>query len=45
MQTYDKRLAKILVEMDLSRGLPAEVEILCNECLLVQRLDYLHVPF
>ena len=31
--------------MDISRGLPAEVEILCNERLLIQRLDYLHVPF
>ena len=31
--------------MDISRGLLAEVEILCNEHLLIQRLDYLHVPF
>ena len=44
-QVYDKRIAKILVELDISRGLPAEVEILCNERLLIQRLDYLHVPF
>ena len=31
--------------MDISRGLPVKVDILCNECLLVQRLNYLHVPF
>ena len=42
---YDKRVARVLVEMDISRGLPTEVEILCNERLLIQRLDYLHVPF
>ena len=44
-QVYDKRVAKILVEMDISRRLPAEVEILCNKRLLIQRLDYLHMPF
>ena len=32
---YDKRVAKILVEMDISRGLLAEVEFLCNERLLI----------
>ena len=42
---YDKRVAKILVELDISRGLPAKVEVLCNEHLLIQKLDYLHVPF
>ena len=43
--TYDKRVAQVLVELDVMRGSPAKVEILCNDCLLVQRLDYLHVPF
>ena len=42
---YDKRVAKILVELDISWGLPAKVEVLCNERLLIQKLDYLHVPF
>ena len=42
---YDKQVARILVEMDISQGLPAEVDILCNEHLLIQRLNYLHVPF
>ena len=32
---YDKRIARVLVEMDISLGLPAKVEILCNERLLV----------
>ena len=31
--------------MDITHGLLVEVEILCKERLLVQRLDYLHVPF
>ena len=31
--------------MDISLNLPTEVDILCNERLLVQRLDYLHVLF
>ena len=43
--TFDKRVARVLVELDVTLGLPAEVEILCKDCLLVQRLDYLHVPF
>ena len=42
---FDKRVAKILVELDISRGLPTEVEILCKDRLLIQKLDYLHVPF
>ena len=29
--TFDKRMARVLVEMDVSHGLPAEVEILCKE--------------
>ena len=45
MHAYDKRMAKILVEMDISVGLPAEVEILCQERLFLQRLDYLNIPF
>ena len=36
MLTYDKRMAKILVEMDIFEGLLAEVEILCQECLFSQ---------
>ena len=45
LHTYDKRMAKILVEMDLTSGLPAEIEILCLEWIIQQQLDYLNVPF
>ena len=34
LHAYDKRMAKILVEMDLNSGLPAEIEILCLEWLM-----------
>ena len=42
---FDKMIARVLVELDVSLGLPAEVEILCGECLFIQKLDYLRVPF
>ena len=42
---FDKRVAKVLVEMDVSSGLPADVEVLCGERLFIQKLDYLRVPF
>ena len=45
MNVYDKRIAQILVEMDITKGLPAEVEILCRDHLFAQRLDYLGIPF
>ena len=31
--------------MDISQGLPAEVEILCQDRLLTQKLDCQNVPF
>ena len=34
--TYNKRMERVLVEMDISHGPLAEVEILCKERLLVQ---------
>ena len=45
MKSYDKRMAKMLVEMDISVGLPADVEIRCHERLFSQHLDYLNIPF
>ena len=36
MNSYDKRMARILVELDISMGLPADIEILCFECLFSQ---------
>ena len=35
MHSFDKRMEKNLVEMDISVGLLAEVEILCHERLFV----------
>ena len=32
---FDKKIACVLVELDISLGLPVEVEILCGERLLV----------
>ena len=45
MNSYDKRRGKILVEIDISKGLPAEVEILYHERMFIQRLDFLGIPF
>ena len=33
MSVFDKRKAKVLVEMDISQGLPSEVDILCQDRL------------
>ena len=35
MNSFDKRMAKILVEVDITKGLPAEIEILCRERLFI----------
>ena len=32
---YDKSMARVFVEMDISLSLPADVEILCKDRLLV----------
>ena len=45
LHSYDKRMAKILVEMDLTTGFPVEIDIICLERIIQQRLDYLNVPF
>lgn len=45
MHSFDKRMAKMLVEMDILVGLLSEVEILCHERLFLRRLDYLNIPF
>ena len=45
MNSYDKRLARVLVELDITKGLPTDIEILCRECLISQRLDYQGIPF
>ena len=45
MNSYDKKMARILVELDISKGLLAKIEILCRERLFSQRLDYQGIPF
>lgn len=35
LNVYDKRIARILVEMDTSKGLPAEIEILCRDRVFI----------
>ena len=42
---FVKRLAKLLVELDASKGLLLEAEIDCGSSILIQRLDNLNVPF
>ena len=42
---FDKRMAKFLVELDVSKGLLAEIGIVCNNLVISQRLDYLNMPF
>ena len=42
---YDKRLAKILVEVDITKGLISEIDIVYGDSIITQRLDYLHMPF
>ena len=45
MNSFDKRKEKVLVELDITKGLPAEVEILCHERLFIQHLDFQGIPF
>ena len=41
---FDKRMASVLVEMDVSLGLPSEVDILWGDGIFYQRLDYWNIP-
>ena len=45
LNTFDKRMARILVEIDVSMGLPADIDILCDQRVIPQRIDYQGVPF
>ena len=42
---FDKHMAWVLVELDISSGLLLEINIVCNDKVICQRLDYLNVPF
>ena len=43
--SFDKRTARVLVELDVSRGLLPEIEINCNSVVITQKLDYLKMSF
>ena len=45
LHSYDKWMACVLVELDVSPGLSVEVEIQWGEQSYVQRLDHLYLPF
>ena len=42
---FDKRMAKVLVELDVSKGLLANIDIVCGDQVINQRLDYLNMSF
>ena len=42
---FDKRMARVLVELDVSKGLLPDIDIVCNSSVFTQILDYLNMPF
>ena len=38
-------MAKVLAEVDITKGLIPEIDIVCGDIVIAQRLDYLHMPF
>jgi hypothetical protein len=45
LQSPDKRMAKVLVDVDLHARLLESLEIDWRGLIMVQRLDYLGIPF
>lgn len=45
MSTFDKQIAYILVEINVAKGLLAELDILWGKFKIHQWLDYLNIPF
>ena len=45
LHSYDKCSARVLVELNVSVGLPTEIDIISHDRVFFQRLDYLKVPF
>ena len=43
--SFNKRTARVLVELDVSRGLFPDIEIDCNSVVITQNLDYLKMSF
>ena len=42
---FDKWMAKVLVEVDITKGLIPELDIVYGDRVITQRLDYLHMSF
>ena len=42
---FDKRMTMVLVDLDVSKSLLTEIDSVCNDLVILQRLDYLKVPF
>lgn len=41
----EKKIARVMLEFNITRGLPAEVEIIWGNRIIHQRLDYFQIPF
>ena len=42
---FDKSMEKVSVELDVSKCLLVDLDIVCNDQVISQRLDYLNMPF
>ena len=45
LHSFDKCMTRVLVELDVTYGLPPEIDILWDEEVHVQKLDYQNTPF
>ena len=42
---FDKWMAKVLVEVDITKGLIPEIDTVSGDQVITQRLDYFHISF
>ena len=42
--SFDKRMARVLVELDVTAGLSSVIDVKCNDHIFKQRRNYLHFP-
>ena len=42
---FDKQMARVLIELCVSKGLLAEIDIYYGEKVICQKLDYINIPF
>ena len=42
---FYKRMDKVLVELEISKGLLPDIDIVSGDHIINQMLDYLHMPF